>query len=97
MSQSFSITYSLLKSVKALLQYISKKYNVTQIICIWKLLYMFRVVSPPIIRSTHNTVSTAFVKPLLLPALIVEELERHTGYADSLRAGAFAPARKLSA
>ena len=30
--------------------------NVTQFICIWKLLYMFRVVSPPIIRSTHNCI-----------------------------------------
>ena len=30
----------------------------------------------------------ALVKPLLLPAVFVEELARHTGYADSLRAGA---------
>ena len=30
--------------------------NVTQFIYIWKLLYMFRVVSPPIIRSTHNCI-----------------------------------------
>ena len=30
--------------------------NVTQFICIWKLLYMFRVVSPPIIRSTHKCI-----------------------------------------
>jgi hypothetical protein len=28
--------------------------NVTQFICIWKLLYMFRVVLPPIIRSADN-------------------------------------------
>ena len=32
--------------------------NVTQFIYIWKLLYMFRVVSPPIIGA-HNTVSAA--------------------------------------
>ena len=30
--------------------------NVTQFIYIWKLLYMFRVVSPSIIRSTHNCI-----------------------------------------
>ena len=32
------------------------KCNVIQFIYIWKLLYMFRVVSPPIIRSTHNCI-----------------------------------------
>jgi len=42
---------------------------------ICKLLYMFRVVSPPIIRSTNN-VSTApgTSQPLLLPAAFVEGL-----------------------
>ena len=30
--------------------------NVTQFIYIWKLLYMFRVVPPPIIRSTYNCI-----------------------------------------
>jgi len=30
--------------------------NVTQFIYICKLLYMFRLVSPPIIRSTHNCI-----------------------------------------
>jgi hypothetical protein len=30
--------------------------NVTQFIYIWKLLYMFRVVPPPIIRSAYNCV-----------------------------------------
>jgi len=30
--------------------------NVTQFIYIWKLLYMFRVVTQPIIRSTHNCI-----------------------------------------
>ena len=32
------------------------RYNVTQFIYFYKLLYMFRVVSPPIIRSTHNCI-----------------------------------------
>ena len=30
--------------------------NITQFIYIWKLLYMFQVVSPPIIMSTHNCI-----------------------------------------
>jgi len=30
--------------------------TVTQFIYIWKLLYMFQVVPPPIIRSTHNCI-----------------------------------------
>ena len=35
-----------------------KRCNVTQFIHLWKLLYMFRVVSPPIIRSTYNCICT---------------------------------------
>jgi len=35
-------------------QYISTRCNFTQFIYIWKLLYMFRVVPPPIIRSANN-------------------------------------------
>jgi hypothetical protein len=36
---------------------------------IWKLLYMFRVVPPPIIRSADNYIQhLVFVTPLLLPA-----------------------------
>ena len=43
---------------------------------IWKLLYMFRVVLPPIIRSVNNYPQhLVFVTQLLLPAAIVEELE----------------------
>ena len=50
--------------------------NVTQFIYFWKLLYIFRVVSPPIIRSTQLYVHhLVLVKPLLLPTAIVEELE----------------------
>ena len=41
-----------------------------------KLLYMFWVVSPPIIRSTQLYLQRlVLVKPLLLPVAIVEELE----------------------
>jgi hypothetical protein len=43
---------------------------------IWKLLYMFLVVLPPIIRSTKLYLQhLVFVTPLLLSAAIVEELE----------------------
>jgi len=44
---------------------------------IWKLLYMFRVVPPPIIRSAKKMYlqHLLFVTPVLLPAAIVEELE----------------------
>ena len=42
-----------------------------------KLLYMFRADSPLIIRSiTQYLQHLVFVKPLLLPAAIVEELKR---------------------
>jgi len=41
---------------------------------ICKLLYMFRVVSPPIIRSTKTVfVAPGTSQPLLLPVGIVEE------------------------
>jgi len=43
---------------------------------IWKLLYIFRVVPRPIIRSANNYLQhLVFVTPLLLSAAIVEELE----------------------
>jgi len=39
---------------------------------IWKLLYIFRVVPPPIIRSANNCYlqHLVFVTPLLLPAAV---------------------------
>jgi len=41
-----------------------------------KLLYMFRVFPPPIIRSTTLYLQhLVFVKPLLLPTAVVEELK----------------------
>ena len=51
--------------------------NVTQFIYSYKLLYMFRVVSPPIIRSTHNCIYSIcyWSDRKLLPAAIVEELQ----------------------
>jgi hypothetical protein len=42
---------------------------------IWKLLYMFRVVLPPIIRRANYLQHLVLVTPLLLSATIVEELE----------------------
>ena len=46
-------------------------------IYLWKLLYMFRVVSPPIIRSTHKCICSIWYlsnRYCYLPT-IVEELE----------------------
>ena len=96
---------------KYILIYIQKDATLHSLFISGKLLYMFRVVLPPIIRSTHdciysiwhlsNRIATcryrrvvgnfssthhqehiqlylqylALVKPLLLPAAIVEELE----------------------
>ena len=37
-------------------QYISNKMQLTQFIYIWKLLYMFRAVLPPVIRSAYNCI-----------------------------------------
>ena len=37
-------------------QYISNKMQHYTVYCIWKLLYMFRVVPPPIIRSAYNCI-----------------------------------------
>ena len=37
-------------------QYISNKMQRYTFYCIWKLLYMFRVVPPPIIRRAYNNI-----------------------------------------
>ena len=53
---------------------------------ICKLLYMFRVVSPPIIRSTKNVFTASGTgQPLLLPVAIVEELRLYILRLYSLR------------
>jgi hypothetical protein len=36
--------------------YISKKMQIYTVYFIWKLLYMFRVVPPSVIRSTYNSI-----------------------------------------
>ena len=55
---------------------ISNKIPRCTVYFIWKLLYMFRVVPPPINRSANNYLQhLVFVTQLLLPAAIVEELE----------------------
>jgi hypothetical protein len=43
----------------------------------WKLIYMFRETTPPVIRSAKQLYlqNLVFVTPLLLPAAFVEELE----------------------
>jgi hypothetical protein len=51
------------------LQYTSNKMQRYTVYIIWKLLYMFRVVPAPIIRSANNYLQyLVFVTPLLLPA-----------------------------
>jgi hypothetical protein len=45
----------------------------------YKLLYMFQVVPPPIIRSTKLYTASGIVKPIVLPAAIVDEMERSCG------------------
>ena len=58
-------------------RYHEPKKKVTQFVYFCILLYMFRVVSPPIIRSTKLYLQhLVFFRPLLLPAAIVEELEQ---------------------
>src|SRR5215475_8501629 len=42
--------------IVSIFQYISNKMQITQFIYIWKLLYMFRVVLPPNIRSACNCI-----------------------------------------
>ena len=51
--------------------------NVSQVIYIWKLLYMFRVVPPTIIRSIQNRIYSIWYLSdrKLLPVAIVEEME----------------------
>jgi len=44
------------QTYRFVIQYISNNSNFTQFICIWKLLYMFRVVPPHIIRSAYNSI-----------------------------------------
>ena len=59
----------------------SLKYNqqdatLSRSIYFYKLLYMFQAVPPPIIRSTTVNTASGIVKPMLLPAPIVDEMER---------------------
>ena len=54
---------------------ISNKMHHYTVYFIWKLLYMFRVVPSPIIRSANNYLQhLVYVTPLLLSAAIVKEL-----------------------
>jgi hypothetical protein len=41
----------------------------------YKVLYMFQAVSPPIIRSTKLYTASGIVKPIMLAAPIVDEME----------------------
>jgi len=45
-------------TIHYILIYISNKMQRCMVYFIWKLLYMFRVVLPPIIRSAYNCISS---------------------------------------
>jgi len=47
---------TMVKLIQRIFQYISNKMQRYTVYFIWKLLYMFRVVSPPIIRSANNCI-----------------------------------------
>jgi len=51
---SFSIEVKILKVNNKIFQYISNKMQRYTVYFIWKMLYMFRVVPPPIIRSANK-------------------------------------------
>ena len=67
-----------------------------ELLCIWKLLYMFRVVSPPIITSTYNCIHSMWYlshRYCYLPLLwkswncsAVKELELHSSSNSFTRA-----------
>jgi len=69
----------------AILQFIIS--GIYTVYYIWKLLYMFRVVLSPIIRSAYNCIykHLLFVTSLLLPAAIVVESEELELLYDSGR------------
>ena len=52
----------------------SNKKQLYTVYLICKLLYMFRVISPPIIRNTTVSTASGTSRPLLLTVVIVEEL-----------------------
>jgi hypothetical protein len=62
-------------------KFLSLKYNqqeetFSRAIYFYKLLYTFQAVLPPIIRSTKLHTASSIVEPILLPAAIVDEVER---------------------
>jgi hypothetical protein len=61
--------------ILSIFQYISNKMQRYAVYYIWKLLYMFQLVPPPIIRSANNYLKhLIYVTPLQLPAAIVAVL-----------------------
>jgi len=65
--------------------YISNEMQLYTIYFIWKLLCMFRMVPPPIIRSAKQLYlqHLVLVTPQLLSAAIVEELELHPQHTQT--------------
>jgi hypothetical protein len=63
-------------SITLSLKYNQKDATFSRSIYVYKLLYMFQEVPPPIIRCTTVLTASGIVKPILLPAAIVDEMER---------------------
>ena len=59
--------------------------NITQFIYFCEMLHIFQAVPPPIIRSSNCIYSIRyFVKPLLLPATVVEEMDAPAGFTKEI-------------
>ena len=56
MNLFFSNVYGMGPCIVRIFQYISNKMQRYTVYYIWKLIYMFRVVPPPIIRSAYNCI-----------------------------------------
>jgi hypothetical protein len=70
------------------LQNTTNKMQLFSVYFVHKTLYMFWVVSPPIIRSTKLYIQRqAFVRPLLLPAAIADEMNISSTIAASSSIG----------
>ena len=73
------------KRLTSIFYYIFNKMQRYTVYFIWKLLYMFRVVPPPIIRSANNCIySIWYLSPLLLPAAIVADSSNGVTNTDAV-------------
>jgi len=83
----FSHQTALIKTVIVSLKYNQQDATFSRSIYFYKLLYMFQAVSLPIIRSTKLHRAAGIVKPILLPAAIVDEMDRASSISSTIAAG----------